>query len=41
MSNINILLLLIIIVLILYYLNLCKYKKDIEHFKNNNFKNLG
>jgi len=35
------LLILIMIILLLYYLNLCKYKKDIEHFKgNNNFMNL-
>lgn len=43
MSKINIILILIIVILLLYYLNLTKYKKELEHFKNKpktNFMNL-
>jgi len=40
MDKINILLILITLVLILYYLNLCKYKKEVEYFNVDTFTNL-
>lgn len=38
MSKINIILILIIFILLLYYLNITKYKKELEHFKNKSDK---